>query len=102
MNLRPDWRQCIKALRRGLPAGFLALIIILCGLHGIELRKETGSQMFELMEEVRRLELLPLWPGFEPGLSLSPSSTARTHIFSIFPISRKDFCRSKAGTEFYF
>jgi len=66
MNLRLAGKQSLKALRRGLFAGSLAFLFLLSGLPGFELRKETGSQMFELMEEVRRLEARPLWPGFEP------------------------------------
>ena len=91
MDLRPEWRRCVEALQRGLPAGFLALVIILCGLYGIEHRKEAGSQMFELMEEVRRLELQPLWPGFEPGaIPVALFDGQNTYLFN-FPNRPKGF-----------
>jgi len=79
------------AIRKRLPASFLALFLLLSGLLGIELRKETGSEMFELMDEVRRLESIPLWPGFEPAtIPVALFDGQNTYLFN-YPSQPKDF-----------
>ena len=91
MANHPGWRKCARAFRRGLPAGILALPLLFFGFRDIESGKETGSQMFELMEEVRRLESIPLWPGFEPGvIPVALFDGHNTYLFN-FPIQPKGF-----------
>jgi len=91
MNIRLAWRQRLTALRKGLPAGFLVIPLLFFGINNIERGKETESRVFELMDEVRRLESAPLWPGFEPAaIPVALFDGQNTYLFN-FPDQPKGF-----------
>jgi hypothetical protein len=46
--------------------GMAILFIILPGIPFSSARPGSGPPIFELMDEVRRIEAIPHWPGFEP------------------------------------
>ena len=88
--------------RKRLPAAFLALSLLLSGLLGIEFGKDNESEMFGLMDEVRRLESIPLWPGFEPGtIPVALYDGQNTYLFN-YPDRPKEFLpvESREGVLF--
>ncbi|MDH4271512.1 MAG: hypothetical protein OEW18_05995 [Candidatus Aminicenantes bacterium] len=102
MNLRPAWGQRVPALLTGLCAACLAIPLLFSGVPDREQLAEPRSPMFELMDEVRRLEAAPLWPGFEPGaVPVALFDGLNTYLFN-FPAKPKGFLplEGRPGTLF--
>ena len=72
-------------------AGLCALLVVFCFLPGLEIRAEPGCDVFALMEEVRRLEAVPFWPGFDPqAIPVALFDDQNTYLFN-FPYPLKGF-----------
>lgn len=102
MDLRSAGRRRVAICGRGLCAAGLAIPLLLFGVPDRGQTAEPRSLMFELMEEVRRLEASPLWPGFEPGgIPVALFDGLNTYLFD-FPGEPKGFqpLAGRPGTLF--
>ena len=80
----------------------LAIPLLFSGVPDRGRLTEPQSPMFELMDEVRRLEATPLWPGFEPAtIPVALFDGLNTYLFN-FPHQPKGFLplESRPGTLF--
>jgi len=102
MNQLSAWGRRLAVRGGGLFAAGLAIPLLFSAGLGREQLREPRSPMFELMDEVRRLEATSLWPGFEAtAIPVALFDGLNTFLFN-FPGQPKGFLllESRPGAMF--